>query len=76
MFTMKNFFEATALRVCNHKNGIKKFITTTANGDDKSYPLDGIRVLDLTRIGKTAIDSYYFSRYANLWELIKLIDNL
>lgn len=51
MIALRKLFQATVVRVCHHKSG-KKYSTTTANGDNKPYPLDGIRVLDLTRIGK------------------------
>lgn len=52
MFIRRKLLETTALIGRHHKNELK-YITTTANGDnDKPYPLDGIRVLDLTRIGK------------------------
>lgn len=64
MFTMRKIFQASVLRVCHLKNG-KKFITTTANGDNKPYPLDGIRVLDLTRIGKTA---FFLFKQHNFWQ--------
>lgn len=52
---MRKFVQTTVLRACYYKNGFK-WITTTANEDNnnKPYPLDGVRVLDLTRIGKTA----------------------
>lgn len=53
MFTMKIFLRTTALSVSYlHKNGRKCITTTASNADKKPYPLDGIRVLDLTRIGK------------------------
>lgn len=59
MFSMRKVYQTTLLRVFHHKNG-RKHCATIANGDNsnKPYPLDGIRVLDLTRIGK--IDFFDF----------------
>lgn len=59
MFSMRKLFQATAVRVHRYKN-VKKYSTATASGDDKPYPLDGIRVLDLTRIGKIVFEINYF----------------
>lgn len=53
MFTIRRFAQ---LSIFNARKQ-NKYFSTVLNGDanDKTYPLDGIRILDLTRIGKFII---------------------
>lgn len=57
---MRKFAQTTVLRVYRQNNG-RKHCATIASDDNtaKPYPLDGIRVLDLTRIGKIAFGIVY-----------------
>lgn len=62
MFTIRRFVQVFVFNG-RQQNPCKYFATASnsdANTDDKPYPLEGIRVLDLTRIGNNyfALEKY------------------
>lgn len=60
MFAIRQLFRASVHDT--HSNWFKH-LSTVSTVDDKPYPLDGIRVLDLTRIGKYI---YFQGKFMNL----------
>lgn len=70
MLLSKQVFKQSLL-IYGRRENLKRFLSTSLNyatePEKKLYPLEGIRVLDLTRIGKLII--YKFPSQRNLMEM-------